>query len=112
MDDRVKELDPATAKAWLDKDEAILVDVREKSEFEEESIPGAHLRPLSTFNPFELPKAEGRKLILHCAIGQRSLQAAELCLAAGIGELAHLTGGIQAWKEAGLETKKRSGGGD
>ncbi|MGB1547298.1 MAG: rhodanese-like domain-containing protein [Alphaproteobacteria bacterium] len=111
MDDRIKELDPATVKAWLDKGEAILVDVREKNEFEAESIPGAHLRPLSTFNPFDLPETEGKKLVLHCAIGQRSLQAAQLCLAAGIEALGHLTGGIQAWKEAGLKTKKAEGEG-
>ncbi len=108
MDDRIKGLDPATAKAQLDKDEAILVDVREANEYEEECIPGAHLRPLSSFNPFDLPKAEGKKLILHCASGIRSLQAAELCLAAGSEAVAHVAGGIAAWKQAGLETKKGS----
>ncbi len=108
MDDRITELDPATAKERLDKDEAILVDVRETNEYEEECIPGAHLRPLSTFNPFDLPKTEGKKLILHCAAGSRSLQAAELCLAAGIEAVAHVAGGIKAWKEAGFDTKKGS----
>ena len=112
MDDRIKELDPATAKEQLDKDEAILVDVRETNEHEAECIPGAHLRPLSSFNPFDLPKTEGKRLILHCGSGQRSLQAAELCLAAGIEAIAHVAGGIKAWKEAGLKTKKGSGEAD
>jgi len=108
MDDRIKELDPATVKASLDRDEVILVDVREANEYEAGYIPGAYLRPLSSFNPFDLPKVEGKKLILHCASGQRSLQAAELCLASGIDEIAHVTGGIQAWREAGFDTNKGS----
>jgi rhodanese-related sulfurtransferase len=45
---------------------------------------------------------EGRKLVLHCGSGKRSLMAAHKLQAAGHGHLTHLAGGIQAWKAAGL----------
>lgn len=108
MDERIKEIKPITAKEWLDKGEAVLVDVREANEYAAERIPGAVLHPLSTFNPFKLPPIRGKKLVLHCAVGQRSRQAAELCLAAGIEEIANVQGGIRAWKEAGLKTETGS----
>jgi len=59
------------------------------------------LYPLSTFDPKALP-TEGRKLVLHCGSGKRSMMAAHKLQAAGHSHLTHLAGGIQAWKAAGL----------
>jgi rhodanese-related sulfurtransferase len=56
---------------------------------------------LSTFDPKALP-TEGRKLVLQCGSGKRSLMAAHKLQAAGHGQLTHLAGGLQAWKAAGL----------
>jgi rhodanese-related sulfurtransferase len=86
---------------WLANGEILLVDVREANEYAFERIPGAVLYPLSTFDPTALP-TEGRRLVLHCASGMRSLRAAQALHAAGHHQLAHLAGGIQAWKAAGL----------
>lgn len=107
-DERIKEIDAATIKAWLEKGEAVLVDVREAGEHAQACIPGAVLHPLSSFNPFQLPSHEEKTLVLHCAAGVRSLQAAELCLAAGFEKITHVKGGIKAWQEAGFETEKGS----
>ncbi len=106
MDERIQEIEPAIIKAWLESGEAMLVDVRETGEYAEACIPGAILHPLSSFNPFQLPREAGKKLVLHCASGIRSLQAAELCLAAGFEEITHVKGGIKAWQAAGFETEK------
>ena len=107
-DERIKEIEPATIKAWLENGDAVLVDVREAGEHIEACIPGAVLHPLSNFNPFQLPSVEEKTLVLHCAAGARSLQAAELCLAAGFEEITHGKGGIKAWQEAGFKTEKGS----
>ncbi len=107
-DERIKEIDPATIKAWLEKGEAVLVDVREAGEHAEACIPGAVLHPLSSFNPFHLPSGDEKTLVLHCAAGSRSLQAAELCLAAGFEKITHVKGGIKAWQEAGFNVEKGS----
>ena len=77
--------------------------MREVNEYAAERIHGALLYPLSTFDPKALP-LEGRKLVLQCGSGKRSLMAAHKLQASGFGHLTHLAGGIQAWKAAGLPT--------
>jgi rhodanese-related sulfurtransferase len=99
--DTVTDASPEQVRAWLTSGEILLVDVREPSEYAFERIHGALLYPLSTFDAGALPM-EGRKLVLHCGSGKRSLTAAHKLQAAGHGHLTHLAGGIQAWKAAGL----------
>ena len=92
---------PEQVNAWLQAGEILLVDVREANEYAFERIHGALLYPLSTFDAGALP-TEGRKLVLHCGSGKRSMTAAHKLQAAGHGHLTHLAGGIQAWKAAGM----------
>jgi len=94
---------PEQVYAWLEAGQILLVDVREVNEYAVERIHGALLYPLSTLDPKALP-AEGRRLVLQCGSGKRSLTAAHRLQAAGFGQLTHLEGGIQAWKAAGLPT--------
>ena len=101
LDTNVTEATPEQVHAWLANGEILLVDVREANEYAFERIHGALLYPLSTFDPQAIP-AQGRRLVLHCGSGKRSLLAAHKLQAAGHGPLTHLAGGIQAWKAAGL----------
>ena len=98
---RLQEVDAPTLKAWMERGEAVLIDVREPSEYAEERIPGARLVPLSTFAPTQVTVQGGQKLVLHCVMGARSAQAGQKLLAAGFVEVCNLRGGIQSWKEAG-----------
>jgi len=100
-DKTVTDATPDQVYAWLQSGEILLVDVREVHEYAAERIHGALLYPLSTFDPKALPM-EGRRLVLQCGSGKRSLMAAHKLQAAGYGHLTHLAGGIQAWKAAGL----------
>ncbi|MFN3217384.1 MAG: rhodanese-like domain-containing protein [Acidimicrobiales bacterium] len=43
-----------------------------------------------------------RRIILHCAGGGRSALAADTLRSLGYGDVAHLTGGLAAWRHAGL----------
>lgn len=99
------EIDAPTLCRWLDLDMAVLLDVREESEFAEDRIPGAVNMPLSRFDVRNLPDADGRRLVLTCAIGRRSAQAAGILLAAGYESATHLRGGMLAWDDAGFETE-------
>ncbi len=99
MEDR--DLSPAAVKALLDRGEAVLVDVREPSEFAAEHIAGAILHPLSSFDPAALPAG---RLIFQCGIGKRSLIALQRSTAAGLPHGQHLQGGLAAWKQSGLPT--------
>jgi rhodanese-related sulfurtransferase len=88
-------------RAWWENGEILLVDVREPHEYAFERIHGALLYPMSTFDPKALPM-EGRRLVLHCASGKRSMMAAHKLAAEGHGNVTNLEGGLQAWKAIGL----------
>lgn len=98
-------VDARTVREWLDEDKAVLVDVRETSEFDQEHIPGALLQPMSVFDPELFPKVPGKKIVLHCAVGKRSEAAGKMLLNEGHENVIHMTGGIVAWNEAGFETE-------
>jgi rhodanese-related sulfurtransferase len=100
-DKHVTDATPEQVHAWLAAGEILLVDVREANEYAFERIHGALLYPLSTFDPQALP-TEGRRLVLQCGSGKRSLMAAHKMQTAGHDNLTHLAGGIQAWKATGL----------
>jgi rhodanese-related sulfurtransferase len=44
-----------------------------------------------------------RRTILYCASGGRSALATEALQALGYTRIAHLDGGLKAWREAGLQ---------
>lgn len=92
---------PAELLPLLESGEITLIDVREPNEYEAERIPGALLFPLSSFSPKNLP-TNGKPIIFHCRSGKRSMTAINACASVSIGGGAHLEGGIEAWKAAGL----------
>ena len=98
-------VDAATVKGWLDEDAAVLVDVREAIEWTQERIAGARLVPLSTLRPDQVPAEPGKKLVLHCAVGQRSFLAGQVLMQAGFPTPYNLSEGIEGWKAAGLATE-------
>jgi len=98
---RIQDLTPEEVAERVKKG-AVLIDVREPAEFEAERIAGAKLFPLSTFDPNALPKDV--PLIFQCGTGKRSTLALARVQLAGLPYDAHLAGGIQAWKAAGLPT--------
>ncbi len=98
----IKTVDSATLKRWMDSDEAVVVDVREPAEHAAEKIHGATLLPLGTVNKTALPESGGKKLVIHCRSGKRSMNACEKLLAEDPNlEIYNLEGGISAWGAAG-----------
>ncbi|ABD87494.1 rhodanese-like domain-containing protein [Rhodopseudomonas palustris] len=85
---------------------AALLDVRERHEIDREQIEGAVAVPLSRFAEADLEPFRGRKVIFFCHSGGRTrLYAAKLAARLqGIGEGYVLSGGIVAWRKAGLKT--------
>jgi len=80
----------------------LLVDVREPNEFAAGRIPGATLNPLQKFDPKALPLEPGKRVVLSCRAGGRSLKALELAQAAGRNDVtAHYPGGFDGWAKAG-----------
>ena len=57
-----QDVTPATLEPWLERDEAILVDVREADEYAREHRAGAKLHPLSRLRAAAVARVPGKKL--------------------------------------------------
>lgn len=99
----VVEFEPAAVHAMIREGKARLVDVREPDEHRRERIPGAVLVPKATVSPESIPADNGVVTVLHCRSGRRSFEAAQSLIGGGRAGAAHMKGGIEAWKAAGLE---------
>jgi rhodanese-related sulfurtransferase len=81
---------------------ASVIDVREYPEFAAGAIAKSRLVPLSTLKRAAENWDRNAEYIFVCKIGQRSMTAAQQLRAAGFANVAHLAGGIDAWRAAGL----------
>ena len=90
-------------KRGLKDGSIVLVDVRERNEWDAGHIPGAQLNPLSTFDVSKLPAAApGKRIVLQCRSGNRSKTALAQAQASGRADIkAHFGGGMLGWTAAG-----------
>ena len=75
-----------------------LLDVRQPAEYEGEHIPGARLIPLPGLKDGRNQLDARKPVIVYCAVGGRSLAAAQLLSGFGFKEAYNLQGGIKAWQ--------------
>ena len=87
---------------------ALLVDVREVSEFAEVRAEDVVLLPMSTLPSRleELPR--DRELLFICRSGSRSGQVVAYLQANGWRDVANVAGGMLAWESAGLPVRRGS----
>ena len=89
-----------------------LVDVRSVGEFKKEHVKGAKLLSLTELNALKLQNELGEvagidePLYLMCTAGLRAEQAAKQLHAQGLNKLFIVNGGLNAWNELDLPTKK------
>ncbi len=95
-------LSPEEVRDYLADRQVVLIDVRTPSEFAIERIEGAMLAPMSSFEPQSLPSQDSKGIVLHCGSGVRSKKMAKKYFEAGLGAVAHMEGGMAAWKLKGL----------
>lgn len=103
----MKSVDAKQVKQWLDKKEAVLVDVREAAEYQSKAIPDAKNVPAGDITLEKVVSAEtqNKKLVIHCQSGRRSQAACQKLLSEnGDIEIYNLDGGIVSWEAAGLPT--------
>ncbi len=85
-----------------------LIDIREESERRRDGvIPGSMHLPYGQFasycdasGPLQRLGRDGR-LVLYCAVGERSTLAVEIAAEHGVKNTAHIPGGFRAWQAAG-----------
>jgi rhodanese-related sulfurtransferase len=84
---------------------AVLLDVRTEGEHKHGHIPGSLNIPLDNLRE-HLVELSGRRLIVHCQVGQRGHTAARILTQAGL-DAVNLNGGYLTWK-AGMASKGQS----
>ena len=102
----ITEISPEEAAAKLQDHAAVIIDVRDKDEWDEEHIPGAIHMSRGTIEldiEDKVPDAN-RMIICHCGGGGRSALAAASLQKMGYKNVRSMAGGFRAWKTAGLLT--------
>jgi rhodanese-related sulfurtransferase len=104
----ITEISPQDAAAKLKRAEAVIVDVREKGEWDEEHIPGAiHMsRGTIELDIEEKVPDTNAMIICHCGGGGRSALAAESLQKMGYKNVRSMAGGFKTWRAIGLPTTK------
>jgi rhodanese-related sulfurtransferase len=97
----VPAIDVAGALALLDGD-AVLLDVREQNEWDAGHAPNAVHIPLGELTGATARMSAHGRVVVVCRSGRRSTFATATLRAAGVDAL-NLTGGMQAWRDAGAE---------
>lgn len=96
------ELGAVEATLKINREDALVVDVRTADEFVRGHVPNAKHVPLADLEKRSGELAKGdRPIILCCATGTRSGAARETLRKAGIEKVFNLAGGILAWERAG-----------
>ena len=96
------------ATQLMNRDDALVVDLRPAAEFASGHILGARNIPLADLErrAGELDKHKAKPLIVHCGDGNRAGGGAALLRKRGFGNVLNLSGGYAAWQQAGLPVEK------
>ena len=100
----VARLTPAEATLMMNREDALVLDVRETGEWGSGHITGARHITLAQLDKrlSELDKFKGKPIIVVCATGNRSSSACGQLRKHGFDKVYSLGGGVSSWIEANL----------
>ena len=112
----IENLTPSEFADEVQRDHALLVDIREPNETQKEVISGALLAPRGMLEfyadpstPYHLKEFQvDRRILLYCSAGSRSALAAQTLQRLGYVNVADLDGGITGWKQEDYPTEVRN----
>ena len=104
----VPEVGALEAVQLLNRKDAVMIDVRDASEFNAGHAPNARNIPLAELEKRigELEKFKNRPAVVICPSGGRSHGAPALLKKAGFAEVVVLGGGLGAWQQANMPVEK------
>ncbi|BEH15856.1 MULTISPECIES: rhodanese-like domain-containing protein [Marinobacter] len=97
------------AVTLINKDEAVVVDIRDRKEFGEGRITGSINIPLNSLKSRanELSKFKDKQIIVADKMGQHSAMAVKQLNAEGYANVVRLNGGITDWRASNLPLVKK-----
>src|SRR6059036_1172483 len=104
---KITEISPTDTASKTKSSDTVIVDVREKDEFDESHITDAvrMSRGMLELEVEEKFPDRNMTIICHCGGGGRSALAAESLQKMGYKNVRSMAGGFRAWKAAGLPSK-------
>ena len=99
-------INPQTVEEIRNRDDVVLIDVREDWEYAEGHIPNATLIPLGEISNrlAEIPK--DKTVVAVCRSGNRSGQATDFLRKQGFDNVHNMQGGMNAWNQAGYKIEQ------
>jgi rhodanese-related sulfurtransferase len=99
---------PTQATHLINREDAVVIDVREANEFAAGHVLGAKNLPLARLasSGADILKRKDRPVIVYGDDGDRALKAAAALKKQGFPRVLNLSGGISAWQQAGLPVEK------
>ncbi len=107
---RINNLSVEEVKALIEKDRALIVDIRDVRERQKSGkIPGSVHAPRGMLEFWFDPESPyfrdvfntEKTIVLHCALGHRSALAADTLTMMGFENIAHIETGFAGWIDAG-----------
>ena len=102
-------VDAARAIQLINREDALVLDVREPTEYDAGHVLGAKNLPLGSLEARagELDKHKTKPVIVLCGSeGTRASKAAAMLREKGFAKVVSLSGGFPAWQQAGLPVVK------
>ena len=97
------------AVTLINKDEAVVLDIRDRKDFNEGRITGSVNIPLNSLKSRvnELSKHKDKQIIVVDKMGQHAAMAVKQLNAEGFSNVVRLNGGITDWKASNLPLVKK-----
>jgi hydroxyacylglutathione hydrolase len=86
--------------------DAVVLDVRDRGEWQQGHVPGARHIPLAQLAARLEELRDTGPLLVHCQGGSRSAVAASVLLASGFRDVSNVAGGYAAWERAGHSAER------
>ena len=99
-------VDVQTVASVKDREDVVVLDVREQWEYDEGHIPGVTLIPMGEVANRLAEIPTDKEVIVTCRSGNRSGQVTDFLRQQGFDNVHNMDGGILAWQAAGYDVEQ------
>ena len=105
---QIEEINPAQVRRRLTDGDGVVVDVRERHEWDAGHLAGAHHIPREQLAERigEIVTDYAQPIVAYCAVGNRSALAGVTLKELGYEDIHSMAGGIALWKDLGFEIEE------